>query len=100
MRLMNIFLAAAFSISLAACGGGSSSTPSPTSSSAVSFVRSLAASSVAEVFSFRALTPNDLSQVTTAWAQRDLTAKNVRIAYEYSEVDYNVKIYEHTIGAN
>ncbi len=92
MRIAHL-ISLLFTLLLVACGGGSGSGSGSGSTSSSTTTPS-------EVFSFRAVTDEDLNRVKTTWAQRDLSAKEVSLAYEDSQPNYHIRIYKHKVGSN
>ncbi len=79
-----------FIIFLYSCGGQNSDVNSTTGTNA----------ETKDSFSYRSSTQEELNEIKIIWAQRDLSAKEVSIAYEHTEGEVNVKIYEHKVGSN
>ena len=78
-RLLTIFLVTT-ALSLSACGGGGDQ-PSD------------------HAFDFTPPTTAQLQEVQTAWASRDLTAKNVSVFHrDDSNPNYELRIYQHVVG--
>lgn len=87
-HLLTVIIAA---ILLVSCGGGNSSSDSNTQTT------NSTANNAG--FNYRAVTDKDLAAVKDVWNSRDLSAKDVVVAYEEVTSDANVKIYEHRIGS-
>lgn len=91
MERRALFLA--LSVVLAACGGGGGGTSSAP----------VAAPPVVQAptgFNYRPVTSEDLAEVQATWAQRDLSAQGVTVAYQQATAAYQVTIYSHRVGAN
>jgi predicted esterase len=79
---------------LAACGGGGNgggsagTTPLPTAPVST------------PSFDFRAPTSDELAQVQTSWAQRDLSARIISVADELDNGSYKITIVTHRVGDN
>ena len=89
-QLLTVITAVA---ALVSCGDGNNSGDSNTQTSGATNT------SAAAGFNYRTVTEQDLASIKSLWNSRDLSAKDVVIAYEEVTNDINVKILEHRIGS-
>lgn len=91
MRIFQL-LSIAAALLLVACGGGSGGSAGDGGGNTTS------STITSNNFNYRIVTEADINQVSAEWASRDLSAKNVRIVYQYTSDRYKVNIFEHTLG--